>query len=734
MKKFFEKIKNKRFLLSILLLAIFFLPIYGVNAYWGEGVVDDLIGRSSEVVIAALWSLSTDVLLFGAGLLVRLGAFLIDIFLNPSLYDAVLRTGAAEDPTAIQVGWTTIRDFCNMFYVFFLLLIAFSTITRNQSYSAKSLLPKIVISMILINFSGVIAKVVIDFGQVFLFGIAGWMGTFSGSAGAGAGLTSIVDYFNGQFEMVTNPTISSLVISFFAVFYTSMLGLLYIMLAGFLLFRLVMFVFLIVVSPFAFFSMVLPSMRKYSSRWWDVLITNAISGPIFIFFIYISAVMAQDLALPLYPSFDENLGWISGTINLLIPHFIALAMLWMAIPATQEIGAAGSKQLIGGTLGLGKIGMGLYAGYKIGERGAKGTAAWGGRRVGYDSNKIGNVTRDKMTTVAGKLEFIPGMTSLKGGLVEKQANKQSQDRAEIAKEKAKVTNYSADTAKTVMAGILAKNVQGRATIGDQRKLTALAEQAISKGASIDDIPEEVKGYMVANSANFDEIAKSNPFIAGELKGRVDKSKDAKGHAEDYVKWHADSGDWKKYSDDFKKNNFALMARNIDSKDLENHIKGSGAKNREAYYYGADKYLSSLSTAPGGISNDNRAKVRKLTGNFEISEANRNGAGNRLQIGGPALDFGQSATHPIDFNASLTAADGAIKSEGGNNFQKLTPASQLIYFDKLTDPDDITGLQLKNLDSGTLRKLADRINTNFPNNGHPVHMAAKAHPFLEPYIT
>lgn len=371
-----KKKKNGRkffsFFVILIFCAVLVLPIHHAAADWG-GILPALAsGDPMSAVMNLIAALFRGFFLNLAGLVVWIGAYFIDVFLDPNLYNVVLSSNA------ITVGWTTVRDFCNMFYVFFMLLIAFSTIVRNDAYNAKNLLPKVIISLFLINFSMVIAKIVIDFGQIFLFGMAGWMGSFSGASGAGSPLTSIVDYFQTQFGSSNNPSSSTIFLIVFASAYCLLLGILYAVLALFLLARLVAFVILIIVSPFAFFSMVLPSMRTYTSRWWKSLFNNAISGPVFVFFLYISAVMAQDL-YGFTSSVDKGpqLGLYGSFINLLVINSIPLLILWAAIPITQELSAAGSKQIVGGTGGFGKVLLGAYAGYKIGEKAVTGTARFG---------------------------------------------------------------------------------------------------------------------------------------------------------------------------------------------------------------------------------------------------------------------------------------------------------------------------------------------------------------------
>lgn len=461
MKNFLEdlrkKIGKKELMHVSIFLAIclfFAAPTHSAYA-WGVGDLWSGLTGYIEGFTYQILFIILKVALWAVAFLVRFGAWLVDVMLNQALYQSIL----SDTNVAIKTGWTTVRDFCNMFYVFFLLLIAFATIIRTQAYNAKNLLPKVIISLFLINFSGEIARIVIDLGQVFLFGIAGnWMGTFSGSSGGAGGLTAIVDFFQNEFSGRITPSFANIVMMIFAVVYCALLGVLYVMLALFLLVRLVMFVFLIIVSPFAFFSMVLPSMRKYTTEWWGSLFSNAISGPVFVFFIYISAVMASHLSSDNDLANSAALGDTSGmnffvpVLNVIIPHVVAMAMLWAAIPAAKKIGTAGSNQLIGGKLGIGKVITGGYAGYKIGEKAARKTmsggasiapavtsraAAWnvpGGTRA---NNWVNNsADRVKKWPVVGEV------------FIKRAADKAKENAAKIDKEKAQMENLSNKDRKT----------------------------------------------------------------------------------------------------------------------------------------------------------------------------------------------------------------------------------------------------------------------------------------------
>lgn len=400
MKNFLGKIagiktKKKTFYLSAFILICFLviLPSSSVNAGWGDSLVDGITTNLSSWINTFIFHVLL-IFFWFASLLVNFSAWLVDMMLDPAMYRSILvglpDTTTGKPTGAVLLGWQTIRDFCNMFYVFFLLLIAFSTIVGNQTYSAKSLLPKFIISIFLINFSAEITKMVIDVGQVFLFGMASWLGTFSGSQGSGHALTGIVDYFRQSLGSLDNPSSEDIISLIFAVLYTFALAAVYAALAGFLLFRLVMFAALIIVSPFAFFSMVLPSMGKYKTQWQSLLISNAISGPVLLFFVYISAMMAKNLVdhpIAVTAGDTSKMTFMSDILIRIVPHMVALGMLLFGIKAATSVGAAGSSYIAGGNyFGAGKMmGMG-YAGFKLGERATR-RAAGGARDAGVRNSK-----------------------------------------------------------------------------------------------------------------------------------------------------------------------------------------------------------------------------------------------------------------------------------------------------------------------------------------------------------
>jgi hypothetical protein len=70
--------------------------------------------------------------------------------------------GAMYDSGFVRAGWSISRDVANMFFIFIVLWMALATIFQFESYSAKRLLPKLIIVALLVNFSLPIGLFVIN--------------------------------------------------------------------------------------------------------------------------------------------------------------------------------------------------------------------------------------------------------------------------------------------------------------------------------------------------------------------------------------------------------------------------------------------------------------------------------------------------------------------------------------------------------------------------------------------
>jgi hypothetical protein len=273
------------------------------------------------------------------------------------------------------------RDLSNTFFIFILLYIAISTILQTAGGQTKRLLATLVLAALFMNFSLYITKFVIDIGNVFALELYTNIASPSTSnyitiQGEGAinPILSIAAGFNSYFNIDSLiPFIdSSDVVA--QVFVYGMAGVMYMVAAfvflsaGFLfLARVVAFWLLMILSPLAFFSMILPYTRgKIWSRWSSELVSQSFFAPIFLFFVYISLILLKTI---LFSKGITDGDFIQQLILIFLNFFAVITILLFGLKTAKgmsgELGASMTK--IGGTVTGTAIGAGL------------GATAWAGR-------------------------------------------------------------------------------------------------------------------------------------------------------------------------------------------------------------------------------------------------------------------------------------------------------------------------------------------------------------------
>src|SRR3989338_1928359 len=102
--------------------------------------------------------------LWGSGLIAGLAGSLFNASIQFSLTGKVFD---ANENTMIKDGWVMVRDLLNLVFIFILLYAAISTILQYGNMDIKKILPSLIIAALLINFSMLITKMVIDASHIF---------------------------------------------------------------------------------------------------------------------------------------------------------------------------------------------------------------------------------------------------------------------------------------------------------------------------------------------------------------------------------------------------------------------------------------------------------------------------------------------------------------------------------------------------------------------------------------
>lgn len=226
----------------------------------------------------------------------RLLLVLISILVKVASYNDFVNSAVV-----IQ-GWTIIRDIANMFFIIILLAIAFGTILGVDKLDWKQRLPKLLIFAVLINFTRVIAGIVIDFGQVIMITFVNGFrdaagGNFAELLGIrgmlelsvpGGNLQQNINIAQGNVEGAAIDFIQVIAAMIGGAIFATISLIVILMMLLVLIYRMVMLWIYVTLSPIAFLLGAFPQGEKYYADWWNKLISAVALGPVLAFFIWLS--------------------------------------------------------------------------------------------------------------------------------------------------------------------------------------------------------------------------------------------------------------------------------------------------------------------------------------------------------------------------------------------------------------------------------------------------------------
>lgn len=195
--------------------------------------------------------------------------------------------------SAVRIGWPIVRDLANMFFIMVLLVIAFGTVFRIQTYRYNVLLRRVIIMAVLINFSKTITGFFIDLTQVVMLTfVNAFADTAAGNLSTALGLEEVLKY---------DPGLSGAEISQLSIAGTIFLGLIlisimFIVILVFVLMFLVRIIalwILTILSPLPYLFSTFPGTRNFASQWWRYFWQYATTGPILAFFLWLTLTITR---------------------------------------------------------------------------------------------------------------------------------------------------------------------------------------------------------------------------------------------------------------------------------------------------------------------------------------------------------------------------------------------------------------------------------------------------------
>ncbi len=341
-------------------------------------------GRAAINMLGCFTQLVYYVLYIPTAALARLAAGFLDWFLHFSL-----QSSSYTATEFVPQGWRIVRDISNILFIFVLLYIAIGTILRLNGVDAKKMIASLVVVALLINFSLFFTKIIIDTSNILariMYDSVSVTGQSSASTSGEKSITlGLVSKFNPQKIFKTSDIDANENTGWFffvlliAIAINIFMFLMFLKVAVLFLGRVIGLMVSMILSPFAFVSWIVPSMKSWMkigwTNWWSELVAQAFMAPVFLFFLYI-IIMATDLKLlpiaasnsPTGGSLESN---IQGLIGLIIPfaiiYFLIKTAVDMAVKLSGDIGAASlsvMNKVGGAAVGVATGGV-AYAGRRV---------------------------------------------------------------------------------------------------------------------------------------------------------------------------------------------------------------------------------------------------------------------------------------------------------------------------------------------------------------------------------
>ncbi len=282
LKKFFTK-KNVLIILAVILTGGSFFLAKNVLA-----VDDNWDGVATMVVWLTSWLVHILVYVFGQLLLIAI-----------SILIKVCSFNEFVEADIVTTGWVIIRDLANLGIVIMMLVIAFGTTLNKNAYKYQTMLPKLLVSAILINFSKEITGLLISLSQyLMMYFVHAFENIAAGNITYGLGIDDMLSVrkavrsAGGGAEINDWNVLGALIMSM--VMLAVALGVVLTM-ALMLLRRIVAFWMLLIMSPIYFVADLIPPAKEYASQWKKELTDNLVKGPTLAFMFWLSMTVLSKI-------------------------------------------------------------------------------------------------------------------------------------------------------------------------------------------------------------------------------------------------------------------------------------------------------------------------------------------------------------------------------------------------------------------------------------------------------
>lgn len=356
-------------ILAILLLVIYVRPVHA-------SILGDVASAIGEAFLGILLTAASLVAGFLSYLIGFIASIIFTIGSSMLNWGLTLNQGIISTPL-VNIGFSITLGLANLGFVLAIIVIAFATILRIQTYGMKQILWKLILAAVLVNFSLTIAGLVLDFTGV----ISDFFINKASSGGGGTlGFTAnLAKAFNPQGLLVNTNQLEAIraagsfgsslitVIAniFFMSFFTVFLAIGMLGTAALVFIRYLYISMLLILMPLAWLFWIFPNLSHLSKKWWDKFIKWVFFLPAAMFFLYLALKSVEMLS-----EFGSlNAVGITDENNILTGDFLANIGQMILVLALLVGGLIVANSMsIAGASAVSKIAQGVR-GWAIGKAG-----------------------------------------------------------------------------------------------------------------------------------------------------------------------------------------------------------------------------------------------------------------------------------------------------------------------------------------------------------------------------
>lgn len=316
-------------------------------------------------------------------------------FLNFSIEVSILNMRTiVNNIGVVNVAWDVLRDLANIFFIFILIYIAIITIVGMAGGQTKRMLINVILVAMFINFSLFFTKVIVDASNIVT--VQFYNSITKGDSTANNGISWVFTEGSRLPSLFRTPQndLSAfrndgpyIIYGLMALIFCLILSFAFLAIGILFVIRLVMMMYLMVLSPFAFLGLTVSKLNGVWDKWWSTLINQAIFAPVMMLMLWVTAMIMNSegfISAMQLKNLDVSfsnlvMGTTGGQSALVMVNFaVLIAFLFGGMIIAKQFGTWGSGAVVDTTM--------KWARRSAYVAGGAGIARWG---VGAATKNLG---------------------------------------------------------------------------------------------------------------------------------------------------------------------------------------------------------------------------------------------------------------------------------------------------------------------------------------------------------